>query len=303
MGTSELNQSQPVIGFLAPAGANRATLQQPRERSLDHPASCRKGRFSWYITFWCWFLATSPSVFDMRNVALVKHKLMHVCVIIAGVSAQMLLRARTVYHYCQHHTTDYTLVVRIGSSDMNCHWRATLVDQQMPLTVALAAVGRVLASRFTAQWRSRRAAINRLPSPLDAMRAGVEAQKHLEQLGKSAVTLPGLEALVQHTAGNTEPVTVNGFPLSADPQHVPDAVQHSAPIGAWSSWPTLALVWRFGQQRLEFAPQRARHAKIVDIGWFCDRLGRHGVSFLTQGLSTFIVSRLRRFVHLLPIFG
>src|SRR3712207_6202418 len=76
---------------------------------------------------------------------------------------------------------------------------------------------------------------------------------------------------------------MHGFPLTAGPQDVPDAIDNRAGIGPRASRATARN--RFGQQALDFAPEWARNAKVIDIGWFCARIP-HGVAFLTMRINT-----------------
>ena len=156
------------------------------------------------------------------------------------------------------------------------------------------AVGRVLAGRLTAQGSRARATINRLPVPQDTARPMVKAQQHFQHLGEAPFLLPLLEAVVDDAATDPKPATMHGFPLAAGPHHVPDTIHNRAGIGRRASRATMR--WCFGQQALDFAPQWARNAKVIDVFGFCARIA-HGVAFLTMRMNTSIVSRLRHFVH------
>jgi hypothetical protein len=88
---------------------------------------------------------------------------------------------------------------------------------------------------------------------------GIELDHDLHGLVENASLLPRLEAFMQGAAAHTEPIMLDGFPLTARPQHIPNAVDHRPMVGWWSPSPSL-FGW-FGQNLLDFAPQRARHAK------------------------------------------
>jgi hypothetical protein len=171
----------------------------------------------------------------------------------------------------------------------------------MDLTAALGAVGRVLAGGLAAQRGGARAAIDGLPAPLHAARAGIEAHHDPKQVGKEAALLPMLEARMEHAAGNAEPVAVDRLPLTARSQHIPDAVEDGTRIRGWAARATLG--GRRRQGTLEAPPDRARDAKVVHGSGFCGSMGRHDGSFLRLSGHTSIVSRFRRFVYLLPIYG
>jgi hypothetical protein len=93
--------------------------------------------------------------------------------------------------------------------------------------------------------------------------------------------LPSLETLMNDTARNTKPVSVNGFPLATGPQNVPDAIQYGTIVSTGTSWTTVLCL--FGQVLLHSAPQSARHTKIVDILGLCDTISFQGVSSLSMG--------------------
>ena len=65
--------------------------------------------------------------------------------------------------------------------------------------------------------------------------------------------LPGLETIMNHTAGNTKPIFVNGFPLASCLQDISDTVQGSAVTRSWASRTT--FLGRFGKVLLDSAPQ------------------------------------------------
>ena len=54
----------------------------------------------------------------------------------------------------------------------------------------------------------------------------VELDQRPEDGVPDALLLPGLETLMQDATRNAEPVALDGLPLAAGPQQVPDAVQH-----------------------------------------------------------------------------
>jgi hypothetical protein len=87
----ELKESQPVIGFLAPADTNAAALGEPTKSPLNHPAPCWILGLTRYGTHLHDRLSTPPTVLDMYSIVFQFHKLMHIVIIIAFVHADMLL--------------------------------------------------------------------------------------------------------------------------------------------------------------------------------------------------------------------
>ena len=70
---------------------------------------------------------------------------------------------------------------------------------------------------------------------------------------------------MQNAAGNTKPIAVNGFPLAARPQNVPNPIDDRPIISSWSPWASF-LGW-FRQMFLDSTPQWAWDAEIVNIFW------------------------------------
>ena len=95
MRTSEMKKRKPVLGFLAPTGANGSALAQPAEGAFHHPASGwilgltrhRAGIFRFI---------SSSAVFDMRDIAQLFDLNMHLPTVIAFVETQVLRMGRTV---------------------------------------------------------------------------------------------------------------------------------------------------------------------------------------------------------------
>lgn len=145
----------------------------------------------------------------------------------------------------EHQILDRPLVVLIGATDVDGQRRTPLIDQNVDFRAQLGAIGRVFARFATARRRRTRSTVHGLPAPLDAALAPVELDQGLKDLVPDAQFLPGLESLMQHTAGDTKPVKMDSLPLAAGPQDVPDAVQHG-PIA--NPRPTRLGLPRVGRQ-------------------------------------------------------
>jgi hypothetical protein len=104
----------------------------------------------------------------------------------------------------------------------------------------------------------------------------------MKRLLPDTLLLPGLETLMNHATGDTKPISVNSFPLTACPQDVPDAVECSPITGPWTSSPTLSGSLR--KVFLHSAPQLPGHLEEVDIPGFLDTIPFQGVSSLSMGL-------------------
>src|SRR5690242_19958372 len=147
MGTSELNECQPIFRFLRPAGADATTFRQPTECSLDHPATGWKLGFAGHGTvFKKGFIATS-TMFDMSYIAFLCDELMNICEVVALVQTRMLLKLSRVRprDYNGHDDLiQQPFIMDIGSSNVDRQGCATLIDQNMDLAASFRAVNRTL---------------------------------------------------------------------------------------------------------------------------------------------------------------
>jgi hypothetical protein len=79
----------------------------------------------------------------------------------------------------------------------------------------------------------------------------------------AAAALPFLKAFMQDAAAHAKPVALNGFPLTARPQHLPNSVHNRSVICWWSA--AARMPFGLGQQATEAASQRAWNVKVIDI--------------------------------------
>lgn len=91
VGASELNEGEPILGFLAPGGAKSAPLGEAREGALHHPAPCRVALLGGHLDRER-FIAPR-AVFDMRDVMGDQCGGEHIGIIVAAIRAQMLASA------------------------------------------------------------------------------------------------------------------------------------------------------------------------------------------------------------------
>lgn len=89
-GTSELDEGQPIGGFLAPTGPDTASLRQPAQGAFDHPAPCWELGFAGRRTrLWRW-LAAFALAFDVRNITGLLDDVAHIVKVVALITAEML---------------------------------------------------------------------------------------------------------------------------------------------------------------------------------------------------------------------
>jgi hypothetical protein len=265
MSTSELNKGQPILSFLAPTGANAAPFGQPTESPFNDPTA-------WGMLlvlgnrFRQWF--TPPTtVGNMFFIIGIFDNLMNIVEIVGFVQTQMLLAIGASDDNRENQVINRPFVMLISPGDMNRQWSAAFVNQDMNLSAPFSTVGRIATRRLAAQRRWHRFAVNGLPLPADATLSSIEANHRLKDFVPDTFSLPALESLMQDTAGDAEPITVNGLPLAACPQYVPDAVDDGSVVCTRSA--DTSLLGLFGQVPFDSSPQWAWNSEIIDIFGLC----------------------------------
>jgi hypothetical protein len=268
MSARELNKGEPILWLFAPAGADTATFCQPAERALHNPTT---GRVFFVIWYWLWQrFASAPTVTDMALVIGLRHQLVDVSRIICFVQAQVLFACWSGDNNREDEVVDRPFIVLIGTGDVDRQWCPSFVDQDMYFSPTLASVCWITPRGLSTQRRGDRFAVDGLPLPADSSLARIETNQAPHNLLPDTLLLPGLESLVQHTTGDAEPLSVNGFPLATSPQHVPDAIDDSPVVGPRPA--RSRLLWRFGQMYFDAPPKRAWNTEVIDILWLCATL-------------------------------
>ena len=134
MGTSELDQGQPVLVFFVPAHPNSAPLSQPTDSSLDHPATGGMTLFLRYV--WLFFQGLVPAAMmvDMGDIVSFCNSLIHIIIVIALVGTEMLfdfLRVWALKGQVFNQVISRPLVMLIGSSHLQSQWGTLLIDQNV----------------------------------------------------------------------------------------------------------------------------------------------------------------------------
>src|SRR5215210_3641574 len=133
----------------------------------------------------------------------------------------------------------------------------------MDLSSELAPIRGILAG-FLASERGRATlGVHRLPFPSKAALLGVVFDHLLHQLLEDAHPRPFLETLVDDARGDPEPIAVDGLPLAAGPEYVPDAINDGS-IGSPGSATPLRFLPLFGQALLDLPPERSWESKVID---------------------------------------
>jgi hypothetical protein len=268
MSARELNKGEPILRFFAPAGADTTPFGQPAERALHDPTTGRV-----FVVIWYWFWQRFASASTVANVALVvglRHQLVDVSRIVCFVQAQVLFACWSGDDDRKDEVVHRPFVVLIGTADVDRQWCPSFVDQDMHLGSTFASVCWIASCSLSAQGRGDRFAVDGLPLPTDSPLARIETNQAPHNLLPDTLLLPRLESLVQYTAGDAEPLSVNGFPLATCPQHVPDAIDGSPIVGPRPA--RSRLLWWFGQMYFDASPQRAWNTKVIDILWLCATL-------------------------------
>ncbi len=265
MSTSKLHKGQPILTFLAPTCANTASFRQPTECPFHHPTACRMLSVIWN-GFRQWF-AASPLVGNMFLIVSLGDEKMDIIEIIPSIQTEMLFFRRASDHDGKDKVVDRPFIMLIGAGNMHRQRRAPFVNQDMNLGAAFTPVSGIASSSFSAQRRLNRFAVDGLPLPANSPLPIVETNHCLQNLVPDTLLLPGLEPFVQNAARNAEPITMDGFPLAARPQNVPEAVDDRTIVGTWASW--ASFLRRLGQMLLDATPQWAWNTEIIDMLWLC----------------------------------
>jgi len=304
MSAGELSQSHPVLWFLAPAGTNAASFDQPTDGAFDHPATGGITLFAGDGAFLDDRLVAPATVFDMDDIACLLNKLMNIIIVVPLVSTEMLfdfLRVGTFDHNRHNQVICRPLVMLIGAGDMQSQRRSALVNQQMDFAAAFAAICGAFACFWPSQRRRTRLAIHRLPLPFDLPTLTVETNHRFHDPLKNTLLLPCLETFMQDTAAHAKPVPVNGFPLATRPQHVPNAIPNYSVISTRTPWPSSFRYW--GQPLLDLLPQFIGDFEVVHILRFCVSLVFQGISSLEMVFPKPDSLRICPFVKARLIYG
>jgi len=301
---SKLNECQPIFDFLAPTDAQATPFSQPAESAFNHPPASRKLGFARYGTSLNWWFTSAATVFDMGNVAFLLNKLMDIIIIIAAVHADMLFNrdwVRTRDDNRDNQVVRRPFVMAIRTGNENGQRCPSFIDQQVNLAALFAPIRWIAACFVTAQRGRTALTVNRLPFPFDLAVLGIEHHHDLHNPVENAQLLPGLEPFVQGAAAHAEPVSTNRFPLAARPHHIPNPIEDRSIVCWWSPTPTLFRL--FGQDFLDFAPQRARYAKVIDIFRFWGSIVAQVASRFRLVGSTPILHEMRFFFTPQSFYG
>src|SRR5215467_5453912 len=281
MGTSKLNESQPIFRFLRPARAQTTTFGQPTEGSLHHPTTSGELRFARDGTLLDNGFIATTSVFDMSHIAFLLNKLMDIRKVITFIKTHVLFNAGWVRPRRNNGNDNFInqpFIMLISPCHIDRQRRTAFIDQNMNFATAFGSIHRAFACRFTSQRRWTRLTVNSLPSPGDSSPLVIEFRQLAHQLVKNTAVLPFLEALMDGGATHPEPVSMHRLPLTTRPQHIPYPIDHSPIIGSFASRP--CALWLFRQVPSQASPQGPWHSKIIDILWLLGMILVQDVSVL-----------------------
>ena len=188
---------------------------------------------------------------------------MNIRKIIAFVCTQMLIRSRSLYHDMQNQIVQGPFVMLIGSCDPNGQRSTPLIHQKMNFATLFGSISRIMARVAATQRGRTRTTVHRLPLPQDMFSATIKSQHRAEDLIPDACLLPGLKTFMQNATGNSKPMGMNRFPLTAGPQDVPEAVHHG--MVRFSCASRAGRLFWFGKVLFCNAPQLARNTEKVGL--------------------------------------
>ena len=265
--------------FFAPAHPNDAPLPQPTDSSLDHPATGGMTLFLRYVWLFFQGLVPAAAMVDMGDIVSFCNSLMHIIIVIAPVSTEMLfdfLRVWALKGQVFNQVISRPLVMLIGSSRLQSQWGTLLIDQNVGFGATFATVGRVLAGLGATKGSRADATIDLLPLPANSEALGIELD-HLHQEGVEQACLPpSLKTVMDDAAADPKPSSMHSFPLTSSPEHIPDAIQSCS---VTSPWPSGDRFLRRGRKMgFDELPQFFQHLKVIDIFWLCNGILHRGVS-------------------------
>ena len=300
MSASELNKGEPILRLLAPTSADATALGQPTQGALNHPAP-RGMPLLLRDRLWQSF-ASPPAVADVTLIVGLCHHQVNISRVIGFVQAQVLLACGTFDHHREDKVIQRPFIMLISAAGVKGQWCAPPVNQDMHFGSTLAPVCGIRACLLLTQRSRNSFTVCGLPLPKDTPLTSIEAGHGAKELVKDALSLPGLEALMEDAAGNTEPVPMYCIPLAASPQDIPDAVDDGAVVCTWTAWPL--PLRRLGQVLFDSTPQGAWDAKVVNIVRFCAMLiGVHSSPRGMIGLHIYTLPRGVSFFQGILFFG
>jgi hypothetical protein len=296
-----LDQSQPVVDFLAPADTQAASLGKPSEGTFNNPSASRKARFTWDRAVFKQGFASFALVFDMSDIALLLHKAMDIIEVIASVSTQMLFGIRARDNNRDNQVICRPFVMDVCTSDKYCQRCAASVDQDMDFTPTLAPVDRALTRCLTTQRGGTSFGIQCLPLPFDMSLPMVELHHLPHDSREHTCTLPSLETLMQCCATHSKPVSVYRFPLATRPQDIPNPVQYRSVVCPFP--PDFPCLIDLRYQLPYPSPQWSWYSKIINVLRFCAIIFSQGVSVLMLFSQTLSERDTPSFSSLTLIYG
>ena len=204
----------------------------------------------------------------MLGIALLCNEFMDIGIIVALVCTQVLIFRRSPNHNMQNQVIERPFIVLIGSRDPNGQQSAALIDQNMDFAALFGSISGMIVRITVTQGRRTRTTVHRLPFQRDMFSAAIEIQQRAKDLLPNARLLPGLKALMQDTAGDAKPTTVNRLPMTSCPEDLPNAVQNGV-IG-FSGTPGTGKPRLFGKVLFRYcAKVGAEHRKnpLVSVLW------------------------------------
>ena len=265
--------------IFAPAHPNAAPLSQPTDSSLDHPATGGMTLFHKYVWLFFQGLVPAAAMVDMGDIVSFCNSLMDIIKVIALVSTEMLfdfMRVWALKGQVFNQVISRPLVMLIGSSHLQSQWGTLLIDQNVDFGATFATVGRVLAGLGATKGSRADATIDRLPLPTNSKPLGIELD-HLDQDGvEQACLLPSLKTVMDDAAADPKPGSMDSFPLTASPEHIPDAIQSCSVTSPGPSGDR--FLRRSRKMGFDELPQFFRHLKVTDIFWLFNGILYGGVS-------------------------
>lgn len=240
-------------------------------------------------------------MFDVGLITLAVNKLVNILKIVTFVCTQVLLRIRSFDNNMDDQIINRPFIMFICSSNMNCEWRSSFINQNMDFGSRFCSICRIFARFFTSQRCRNHFAVHRLPFPTDSLLSCIKFHHHFEKLIEKARSFPGLKSFMQGTAGYMKPFSIDRFPLTPCPQHIPDAINDIPIIDSWPPWPShFRRLWKMF---FEFPPKLRGDRLKINFSRFCVILFHGDAHLFDYCFSKLSFIRLRLFFQLILFFG
>jgi len=257
-----MQQSFVILWLFFPADFQGPKTVVPGVGALYYPAP---GRMSATRQRRRFRFPAPPPMGNMQPIAQATGNSIHFFIIVPFISTKMthdqlpaLIPPRAPNDQLSQCRFRALIIRNVGPRERQGQRYTPAIDQHMPLTARLGAIGRVFPGFFASQGSGNDRAIQNLPVPADPATLVIRPQLIRPDLFEDTIGLPFLKPLMA-SAARTE-LARNCFPLATCSQPIENTPQHPS---KGNHWPRTTLRrWFRWQVFQEHDPQFIRHPAI-----------------------------------------